>query len=237
VSAGPDSIDDAATLLVRRGTFPIRDVSLSRYVITEGGSGSVTVSVQLNNFTYGQEYELKVIGGAAEIGNFCAVDLGTLKHPPNWANPQHPSEYDISTDPDYAPPAYYCYLAKEFPFNVHIGDTIWTATGALSGPQTASALSQRFAGNTMTFETWEALGRPGSSRVVYVPIVEKMQFVTGQTPLRIVTFGAFYINPGSDINHNAITGRFIEEAAPSDALSDTPTGELYIETVHLVAPN
>lgn len=237
VTVDKSTFDNAAVLIVRRSTFPVRDVSVSRHVLTTGDVGSVTVTVKMNEFTYGQDYELKVIGGAAEIGNFCAVDLSALKHTPNWRNPQDPSEYDLTTDPNYSTPAYYHYLAHEFPFSVHIGDTVWTQTGALSGPQTASALNERFEGNTMTFQTWEALGRPGSSRVVYVPIVEKVQDVTGQTPLRIVTFGAFYIDPGSDVNHNAVIGRFIGEAAPSDSLSDTPTGELYIETVHLVTPS
>jgi len=234
VSVAKTNVTNAATLLVRRSTYPVSDVTLTRYVA--GPGEAITISVQLHDYSYGESYALKVVGGAGEVGNFCAVDLATLRHPPNWRNPQDPPEYDLSTDPDYEPPAYYHYLAESFPFVVHLGDTIWTATGNLSGPSTEKALDERFAGDTLTFDQWESLGKPGTSRIVYVPVVEKMQMTTGQTPMRVVSLAAFFIEPGSNIAKDAIVGRFIEYVSPSDAVSDVPPDGLYVLTIRLVAP-
>jgi hypothetical protein len=234
VSVGKTTVTDAAMLLVRRSTYPISDITLARYVA--GPGEAVTVSVQLNEYVYGNEYELKVVGGAGEVGNFCAIDLASLRHPPNWRDPQDPAEYDITSDPGYKPPAYYHYLAEEFPFVVHIGDTVWTEPGTLSGPSTEKALDDRFAGDVLTFSQWEALGRPGTSRVVYVPVVEKMQVVTGKSPMRVVSLAAFFIEPGSNLAKDKIVGRFIEYVAPSDALSDVRPDGLYVQTIRLVAP-
>lgn len=234
VTVAKTTVTSAATLLVRRSTYPIADVSLADYVAAPGEA--ITVSVQLNDYVYGENYALKVVGGAGEIGNFCAMDLATIHHTPLWRNPQDPVEYVLSDDPDYAPPAYYHYLAEAFPFVIHIGDTIWTEPGTLSGPSTAKALDDRFAGDTLTFSQWEAQGRPATSRVVYVPVVEKMQLVTGQTPMRVVSLAAFFIEPASDIKKDAIIGRFVEYVSPSDAVSETPPDGLYVLTVRLVAP-
>ncbi len=230
------TVTNAARLVVRRSTYPIADVQVSPAVITDGESRVVHVEVQLHDYVYGERYELKVVAGS-EVGNFCALDLGTVKHPPNWRNPQDPSEFDVNTDPAYKPPTYYCYLAQELPFVVHLGDTIWTETGNLSGPSTERALDERFAGDTRTFAQWEALGRPASRRVVLVPVVEKMQVVTGQTPMRVVSLGAFYVEPDSDLQKDTIRGRFIEYVSPSDDISDEPPDGLYMMTVHLVTPD
>ncbi|MDI6712401.1 MAG: hypothetical protein QMD96_04095, partial [Anaerosomatales bacterium] len=223
------TLNSVAALLVRRPTYPIADVILDDYI---SPGSAVQVTVRLNDYQYGVQYPLKVVGGGAEVGNFCAIDLATIKHPPNWRNPQDPSEYPIKSSTTN----YYLYLAEPFPYVIHIGDTIWTETGNLSGPKTEDALKARFAGDTLTFAQWEALGRPPTRRVVYVPVMEKMQYVTGQTPLRVVSFAAFFIEPGSDLSGEAIIGRFIEYASPSDAISDTPPDGLYIETVRLVTP-
>jgi Flp pilus assembly protein TadG len=232
------SLTDAAVVVVRRSTYPVETVSLSRNVITAGVTPqSVVVSVQLTDYQYGINYELKVVGGGAEVGNFCALDLSTVKAPPNWKHPQHPSKFDVTTDPDYKPPVYYNYLEKPFGFLIDIGDTIWTETGGLSGPQTDKALDVRFGGDTRTLEQWEAAGRPPSGRVVFVPVLEKMQSVTGQTPMRVVNFAAFYVDPGSDIKKDTIRGRFIEYVLPSEAISDTQPNGFYIMTVRLVTPD
>ncbi|MCE5191973.1 MAG: pilus assembly protein TadG-related protein [Actinomycetia bacterium] len=234
VEVAKTTVTNAATLLVRRSTYPVSDVALANYVASPGQA--ITISVQLNDYSYGQSYELKVVGGAGEIGNFCAMDLSTIHHTPLWRNPQDPPEYNLGDDPGYKPPVYYHYLAEPFPFVVHIGDTIWTEPGSLSGPSTESALNDRFAGDSLTFSQWEAQGRPATTRVVYVPVVEKMQLVTGQTPMRVVSLAAFFIEPDSDIKKDAIIGRFVEYVSPSDAVSDTPPDGLYVLTVRLVAP-
>ncbi len=225
------SVDSAAVLVVRRSTYPIQEVKLTRYVAQTGSAGSVGVEVMLNDYVYGNEYELKVVGGGAEIGNFMALDLATIKHTPNWRNPQHPSEYAVSGGNVYID-----YLEKPFPHVIHLGDTIWTQTGSGTGPQTEKALQDRFAGNSMTFAAWEAAGSPpGNGRIIFVPIMEKVQETTGQTPLRVVSFAAFYIEPGSDLKGSAIKGRFIKYLAPSDDLSDTPPDGLYMMTPRLVS--
>lgn len=240
VGSGNDKyeIRSAAILVARRATYPIKEVSLGQAFFTQGAAGLASISVELNDYEYGQSYPLKVIGGEGEVGNFCALDLATIKHPPNWRHPQHPSEYDITTDPNYSPPAYYNYLAEYFPFVIHLGDTIWTQTGTLSAPQTMSALDTRFDGDNRTFSQWVADGKPNTKRVIFVPIVEKMQVTTGSSPMRVVSFAAFYVEPtsgssGSNVN---IIGRFIEYVAPSEAISETPPdSNYYLQTPHLVS--
>ncbi|MBN2404252.1 MAG: hypothetical protein JXE06_01575 [Coriobacteriia bacterium] len=228
------TINSAAVVVLRRSTYPVLDVALSNYVT--GVGGSTTVSIQLNEYVYGERYELRVAGGGGETGNFCALDLSTIRHTPNWRNPQHPAEYDVSTDPNYKPPTYYCYLEYPFPFVVHIDDTIWTEPGAMSGPQSLSALVARFDGDNRTFAEWLASGDEGSNRIVFVPVLEKMQNVTGTSPLRVVSIASFYVEPESDIKKNDIVGRFLEYVAPSDSISEDPSGGLNVRTVRLVPP-
>lgn len=231
------SVIDAARLVVRRSTYPVLDVSMSPTVQTEGSVAPAVITVQLNEYEYGHPYVLKVTGGAGEVGNFCAIDLATVKHTPYWMHPHHPSEFDPTTDPDYDPPCYYNYLAKELPFSVHVGDTIWSQTGVLSGPSTESSLDERFAGDMMSFATWESITpHPATRRIVYVPVVEKLQATTGQTPMRVITFAAFFIDPASNIKKDSIVGTFIEYTTPSDDISDVPPDGLYMTTVHLVTP-
>ncbi|MBN2847238.1 MAG: hypothetical protein JXP72_02170 [Coriobacteriia bacterium] len=227
-------VGNAATLLVRRSTFPMLDVTLSDYSPAAGQA--VTVSVRLHDYIYGERYAMRVAGGGGEVGNFCAIDLSTVRHTPYWMNPQHPAAYDLSADPDYRPPTYYNYLEKRYPFVIHIGDTIWTEPGAMSGPQTDQALQIRFGGDNRTFDQWVSDGSGASRRIVTVPIVEKMQLVTGTSPVRVVALAAFYVEPESDIRRNDIVGRFIEYVTPSDSISETPTDEFAITTVRLVPP-
>lgn len=220
---------NAAYLVVRRPTYPILDVRLSRYVTAPGEGGSAEAEVRMNDYVFGRRYTLKVVAGA-EVGNFCALDFGLIKHTPNWRT-QDPSEYDVPGGTN----AYYDFVAGTFPYVVHVGDTIWTQTGNLSGPQTADALAQRFAGDARTFEQWVAAGMPGDSRrLIYVPIMEKVQSPTGNTPLRVVSFGVFYVEPDSDVKKADVVGRFVRYQAPSDDISDVPPAGLYVMTPRLV---
>jgi hypothetical protein len=228
------AVSGAAVLLVRRSTFPILDVTVSDPTPTPGQH--VTVSVHINEYVYGQRYHMKVTGGGGEVGNFAAVRLDTIMHTPNWRHPQDTPEYDLTTDPDYHPPTYYNYLEKQFPFVIHIGDTIWTEPGAMSGPQAANALAVRFAGDNRTFDEWVADGGGPSRRIVTIPVVEKMQSVVGTTPMRVVALAAFYVDPTSRLQQNDITGVFIEYVQPSDSISTDPPDEFAIKTVRLVPP-
>jgi Flp pilus assembly protein TadG len=228
------TVNSAAVVALRRSTYPVLDVALSDYVT--GPGGSTTVSVLLNEYVYGERYAMRVAGGGGETGNFCALDLSTVRHTPNWLCPQHPAEYDVTTDPNYKPPTYYCYLENRYPFVIHLGDTIWTEPGALSGPQSSSALEVRFDGDDRTFAEWLASGDESSNRIVYVPVMEKMQNVTGTSPLRVVSIASFYIEPESNIKKNDIVGRFLKYVAPSDAISEDPPDGLNVRTVRLVPP-
>ncbi len=227
-------ISPAGRYLTRRSTFPIKDIRIVPSCVTSTSAGPSQVTVQLNEYEYGRLYEMKVTGGAAEVGNFMAVDFGSLRHTPNWRDPQDPREYPAM--PTAMSTNYYPYIegTGSFNFVMHIGDAVWTNTGALSGPTTDKALSDRFGGEPSNFAGWEAAGKPSSKRLVLVPIVEKIQNTTGSSPLRITSFATFYIT--SDPNKDGdVSGRFVEYTAPSLDVVDTPPGPLAIEAVHLSA--
>lgn len=223
------SLTNAAVLVVRRATYPFRDIDLSRTVVTSPVSSNITVRVKLNALVKGEEYELKVIGGGAEVGNYCALDFTRIFHTPNWKNPSA-AEYPIAGNP------YYDYLETGFPREIHIGDTIWSEPGNMSGPQTERALLARFAGENRTFAQWDRV-RDSSRRIVIVPVMEKLERTTGSTALRVITFAAFYIEPESDIKRDVIVGRFIDYVLPSSSSSPTPPpGGFVVKTIHLVTP-
>ncbi len=225
------TLRDAAVLVVRRSTYPFLDVRVSDSVLTAPAPGSVEVSVRVNELVPDQTYVLKVIGGGAEVGNYCSLDFTQVYAPPYWRNPS-PTKYPISGNP------YYEYLETGFPHEIEIGDTIWTQTGAMSGPQTESALAARFSGDNRTYDQWSAIQPPTPSRrVVIVPVTEKLQNTSGSTPLSVITFAAFYIEPGSDIRKDIIKGIFIDYVLPSSGSSPTPPpGRFAVKTVHLVTP-
>ncbi|MBW6468712.1 MAG: hypothetical protein K0B85_06100 [Coriobacteriia bacterium] len=245
VGTGNDkyTLSDAAILVVRRATYPILDVEVVPGSIDTSSTGSVTVSVKINDYEYGVSYPLKVVGGGGELGNFMALDFTQVKHPDNYRQ-QDPSEYPVTGNP------YIEFIETGFPHSVHVGDTIWTNTGTGSGPGVESALNIRFAGDDVSFAQWEAQWnltgeRPPTRRIVYVPVLELLpkhanQDVAGTSPMRVVSFAAFYVEPASvsgvDYKNNAIRGTFIEYLVPSDDISDTPpdTG-VYVMTPRLVS--
>lgn len=226
----------AGGFLVRRSTFPVIDVVLQPSVLTSVNAGPVQATVRLNDYRYGERYELKVTGGQAEVGNYMAIDFSTLRHTPYWRHPQDPAEYPSM--PSGTSTNYYPYVAgtADFPFIMHLGDAVWTQPGNLSGPSTRDALVERFAGESANFAAWEAGGRPPSRRLVLVPVVEKIQQTTGSTPLRIISFATFYVEDvaiqGGDVD---VFGRFVEYTAPSVDVVDEPPGSLVVEAVHLSA--
>jgi len=231
-----EKLDRAALLLVRRSSFPILDVRVTPNVFKQGSVGAATIQVQLHEYAYGEQYELKVVGGGGYVGTYQAIDWSTLRHEPYWRHPQDPPEYpDMPT----AASTYYDYVGgtASYSFVAHVGDTVWTQPGNLSGPQTISALVTRFAGDNRTFAEWEAAGKPGSTRLVYIPITEKVQSVTGLSPLRILSFAAFYIEDDfTEASDAVVRGRFVDYVAPGWVVSPTPPhSNFVIETPHLVA--
>jgi len=240
VSVGGTTIREAAMLVVRRNTHPVTDmdVALSQSVFERQPSqfGSVNLTVQLNDYQvdpavgYGDRYYLTVGGGAVNVGNCQALDFSTTSHTGTW----YAAEYPELQNADLA-----ALCRTGFTKPVHIGDAIYTQTAGFQ--QVIGGLEDRISGDPYTdLVTWRAMNpRPASSRVVYLPIVEWVEAPSGTSPVCVAMFGAFFVEEvvPQGAQGGYVIGRFIEEAAPSDALSDTPTGELYVETVHLVTPN
>jgi len=222
--------------VVRRSTYPLKNIEVAPFVFQAGAAEPVQVSVELNSYKYGLPYELKVIGGDGENGNFMAIDFHTTLHTPNWQFPQDPVEYP---DMPGSTSVYYDYVAgtADYDFIMHIGDTVWTQPGNMSGPQTRQSLIDRFAGEPSDFAAWEAAGMPPSKRLVFIPITEKIQEVTGATPLRVVSFAVMYVESVSTDSGGALVrGRFVEYAGPGWIVSsDPPDSPLVVRAPHLVA--
>lgn len=231
-----ESIPTPFLVSVRRSTHPILDVRVSPVAAPDGVSTSARIDVTLNRYTYGLRYELKVIGGGGETGNFMSVDFSTIRHEPYWRHPQDPAEYPGLPG---STSTYYEYVAGTAPYDfiLHIGDTVWTQTGNMSGPQTRSALDTRFGSEPADFDGWVAAGKPGSRRLIYVPITQKVQTTTGQSPLRVVSFATFYVEEVvNDSGGALVRGRFVEYTAPSWYVTPTPPSSgLVIKTAHLTA--
>lgn len=223
-------------IVIRRSTYPVLDISVHPLVFRAGTSAPVKVEVELNSYEFGNQYELKVIGGAGETGNFMAIDFHTLRHSPYWRSPQDPAEYPELPN---ATGTYYDYIAGTAPYEfiVHVDDTVWTEPGNMSGPQTRSALITRFGTEPADFDQWVLDNKPPSRRLVFVPITEKIQQVTGSTPLRVVSFAVMYVESVSvDAGGAAIKGRFVEYAGPGWIVSPNPPGSsLVVRAPHLVA--
>jgi hypothetical protein len=213
-----------ATLVVRRSTYPTLDVAAASYVVSPGGA--VTVTVRVNNYTYGQLYALRVDSKGNEEGDFGCLRLSDTSHYPN-TNPEYPGLPQGAN-------GYREYLGDGFPEAIHLGDVVYTEPGNMQGPN-AQGMDTRFAGDNLTFAQWVAAGKPASRRVVFLPVVEKMD-TGGKPPLRVVAFAAFYVEPTSDSKSSLTMGRFIQYVAPSDSISEDPAGDLYVKTVRLVAP-
>lgn len=233
----------------RRSTHPILDVAVSPVASTAGSTAYGRITVTLNTYEFGSPYELKVIGGDGENGNFMAIDFSTTRHDPNWRFPQDPAEYP---DMPNATNVYYDYIAGTPDYEgyiMHIGDTVWTEPGNMSGPQSRNALDERFGDEPSDFDGWVAAGKPGSRRLVYIPITEKVQEAGGITPLRVVSFATFYVESyggenspsggasGSNSGGELVRGRFVEYTAPGWIVTPDPPDGLAIKTAHLTASN
>lgn len=216
-----EALSGTQTIVIRRSTNPIGNVRIEPTVFPAGSPGMSVVTVKVNDYEYGNLYELKVNGGAAEVGNFMAVDFHQTHHTPYWRQ-QDPIEY--STAP-WGGPDYLSFIEGVIPrtyddYILHVGDTIWTQPGAGSAPQIESALDRRFA---------------SGDRVIVVPITETIQQSGGVTALRVVSFAAFEV---VDVDRGNITGRFIEYVTSGWVVDDDPPDPNYaVKVAHLTAEN
>lgn len=219
-----------ATLVVRRQSYPVLDVQPLGGDYVVGPGGSVTVRVNINDFVYGELYTLRVDAHGNETGDFCCLCLADTQAF-GTTGPIYPGMSKGAN-------GYREYLGNGFPEAIHIGDVVYTEPGNMSGPN-KQAMDTRFAGDNRTWNQWVAAGKPATRRIVFLPLIEKME--TGnKPPLRVVAFGAFYVEPSSSSGNGStgslIVGRFIEYVMPSDVISEGPTDSIYLKTVHLVAP-
>ena len=122
----------------------------------------------------------------------------------------------------------------DYPYVLHVNDTVWTNTGNLSGPTTEKALDARFSTDPVAdFDGWIDAGKPDTPRLIHVPIIEKLQETTGQSAVRVVSFAVFYVEDYT--KGQSITGRFVEYSSPSWVVIDDPPAYLNIRVAHLVS--
>lgn len=229
--------EPAATLVCRRSNAPVAFADFTDLVFEGAGTRYTDVTVDLTRFEIsydesGPEYALKVdSGGGAETGNFSCVDFRTIVAPP-WPPYDNERDYDhglISGD-------WYRYsLTNGWVGDIYIGDALLTYTGNTAG-STQHGLEDRFGGDSMSFGEWQAAGKPASGRVLYVPIVEKMEEQgNGRYWVAVVGFGAFYVE-AYDKADQLVTGHFIEYIGASGGSTTDPGGSgLYLKTPHLVS--
>lgn len=227
------ALSPAAWVVARRSSFPIHDVAAAPHVLPLSG-GAIDVAVDLMQLRYEQEYSLKVVASGAEVGNFCSIDLDGIYHSASNGSPMTTPEYDPSSqDPNYQSPTYKHYLANAFPFYIHIGDYIWTYPGAEPQP-TSQGLIDRFAGDAnLTYAQWDTAGRPLTKRLLYVPLVEKVQETTGRSLVRVIAITSFYVEPAADYR-GLVRGVFIEYVAGGQGSTDPPPSGFGVLTPRLV---
>jgi len=229
IGNGSNWFNNQARLVVRQASSPIDEINFGTLHFASGG-GSTSISVKLRDFEYGQVYDLKVVANP-ETGNFNALDFRYVYHPTayTWNHGANTSAAD-----------YYDNLAGAYTGEIHIGDIITTKTGNLSGPQTTSSLDTRIAGCTLTFAEWEAAGKPAScGRLIFVPIVERIERITGQSDVIVNAIAVFFVEAYQKIGNEKvdITGRFIEYARTGTYSDTPPDSGLYMETVRLDKPD
>lgn len=220
----PASISNALSLVVRRTGYPINQYETSG----DFNPGSqVSIKVSINDYKPGILYDLKVSSGG-ETGNFMALDFRYIFHNPYTG----PSEGLNDSAADY----YDNLIGYEG--EIHIDDIVQTKTGNLSSPETQKRLEKRF-GSCLneTYEQWLAAGEPANcGRLVFVPIVEKIDRQNGTSEVKVVSFGAFYV-ANIDFKNSNIRGYFVENmGSPSSYSEEAPEGNLVLKTVRLVAP-
>jgi len=213
----------AAAVISRQSTFPIGNVSLDRYVVAPGST--VDVTVELNDYEYGEVYEMKISDGWGDVGNYMAINLAQIYHPPDLSTP----EYDVGSS---GASTYRQYLGEKFPYTIHLGDVIYTETGDMKGP-TRQGFQDRFNGDSRSFNDWVTAGMPfGWPRLVYVPVVELYGPKGGRRPVIVVAFGSFYVE--SAANEDVIRGRFVKYVSAGDTVGESEPPVFGVMTPRLV---
>ena len=220
-------LTNASVLVVRRSAYPIRSVALDQNNFVAGAGDSADITVETNDFVFGESYDLKVVAGG-ETGNFNPLDFRYIWHPTSYTN--NHGQNDSAAD-------YYDNISGSYPGEIHIGDIVSTQTGNLSAPSTARALETRFGTDASHDWAWfVANGQPrGCHKIVLVPVIEKIERLNGKSEVIVVELAAFFIENIPDQGLN-IQGRFVEYVMPGTYTEEPPDG-LYMMTVRLVPPD
>ena len=208
--SGRPALDDAAVVNSVRSTHPLGSVELANRFFTPGAAGSTNITVGFTDYEFGEAYHMK-LESDPEVGNFSPV-----------------------TFEGGGASAYRDDLRNGYDGIVSLGQVLDTEPGNMAGPTNQGIRDRLQAG--VDFNTWVAQGMPRtSSRLVYVPVTERIEPLAGRSRLRVVSFAAFYLEPQQ--GHADIIGRFVEYVLPSDVYDDTPPDSgLYLETFRLVTP-
>ncbi len=207
---GRPDLDDGAIVYSVRSTFPIRSLELGNRFFTPGSAGSTAITVGFFDYEFGQVYHMK-LDGNAEVGNFGPVSFE-----------------------GGGGAAYRDDLQNGYDGVIHLGQILDTEPGNMTGPTSQGVRDRLRTG--VDFNTWVAQGMPRtSSRLVYVPVTERVEPIQGRSRLRVVSFAAFYLEQQQ--GDADISGRFVEHVLPSEIYEDVPPDSgLYLETYRLVTP-
>lgn len=211
-------------VLVRRANYILQDVSVDP--IATGPGDVVQISARTLDFQYGQQYQMKVEGGAGTTGNYLALDLDSLDHSacgyalPDTAGHSGGSQYKdyIVGDPDLI---------------VHVDDYVETLPGDKVGP-TKAGIDERMPDPLMSWSTWSGTTpRPNTPQLVVVPITEKIEDVSGRARLRIISFASFFVEEKPGDSKDPVIGRFVQYLSPGMAVGPTPPYALANPGVYL----
>lgn len=170
-------------------------------------SGAVPLSVQEQNFQYGELYTLKTGSGNQATGEIGGQYYG-------WFGPLDLSGGGASD--------YEASLTNNYQGDLSIGQIINTENGNMSGP-TKRAIEKRLANDTKvprnTFDNYER----NAPEIIYVPIVKFLNSDQNAVyQVQITGFAAFFLEGvagnGTD---SIVTGRFIKTLIPSGKTGGT----------------
>jgi len=224
VAEGASSQTASCGLLLRRANYILLDVDVFPNFVRPGESA--TIKVRTLDFTYGEQYQLKVEGGAGTTGNYLALDFASLDHSACGM---------VGSDPAHSGGGDYReYIIGVPGLIVHVDDYVTSLPGDKLGP-TKQGIDGRLLGeNIRTFEQWELDGKPDTKQLVIIPICERTEDPNGRTVMRIVSFATFFLEQTTSSGGNvAVVGRFVEWTTAAWVVVDDPPGPLSTRAVHL----